>query len=269
MPRWTTRAWMVLVVVAVLAMMTSAAYAVTAPCTPNHAPDWWYDPLPGSTNMRMCWYTWDESNWSPPLGMTPDCQSWDFQPHPKWEPWEWSHLATNLYDPNIVQGGVEFGEGIRIVAGKMNQEINLSLANRQLHPYKLWYLELEFGDITPEDWERLKSGDMTVESLTFAKVDDSGADYLLPPEAWSYEEEPQWNDETRTWCVTYRIEPQPDYEKIVWRFDTDHDDPFDADFHITKVCAGTTCTPEPVSAALLLLGLPLGVLARRRRTKED
>ena len=50
--------------------------------------------------------------------------------------------------------------------------MDLQLANRQLHPYKLWYVELEF-DIQAADWTELTEGqNRWLVTLNSEKIDE-------------------------------------------------------------------------------------------------
>ena len=247
---------------------------------PLNPPSWWSDDK--GSDMRMGWWNWGtfviDTTKDPnvPRGAAPDEEYWDFTPvnpvNPPYK-WMWSDIGVN--SDYIISG--QDVNGIWIPSGA-HYELDLRLANRQLHPYKLWYIEMEFADISEEpytvtpggddppppyttnDWARLKSTGFHVESTTFRdknNVEMVGASEIVGQ---------GWDDTNHSWWVEYKITPQPAWEKIVWAFDTDGTTPpFHQDFHVTRMWTGTKCTPEPVTVVLLALGLPLGILARRRK----
>jgi hypothetical protein len=74
-------------------------------------------------------------------------------------------------------------------------------------------------------------------------------------------------DWANVWYAEYYFEPQPDMEHILWDFDTRGFEP-GSTMYMSKMFIGTTCSPEPVTMVLLALGLPVGLLARRRRKAD-
>ena len=264
MARGNRRVWMLLMAVAMLGLVANAGYAAIS----SNAPDWWANPDPGSTNLRAGWYEWDEA-WVDGRGMTPDELAIDFDVHPSFPIWDWSHRAMNpdnivAYDPT----GQNPYYGIRIGPDESDWEIDIILGNRQLHPYKLWYVEFTLDEEVAGQIQRLQDEGRFTTTL-FAKKDINegvGAPSWVQVPVETLRE--GWDE--NTWYAEYRIEPQPDMEKITWTFNTDQGQfPLTGNLWMNEMYTGTMCTPEPFSAALLLLGLPLGVLARRRREKED
>jgi len=233
---------------------------------PTYAPDWWDNPLPNSTNLRACWYEWDET-WIDGRGRPPDAWSIDFDVHPSWNEWEWTHEALN--SDNVT------ADGILIPSATKDWEVDLVLGNRNLHPYKLWYIE--FG-ITEVDTDGnygnsinklfdLNRWSITRESYT----DIGGGELVAVPVVEEVAPQTYWSESEgmMVWYATYRIEPQPDMEKVTWHFFTNGTEQtppiITEDLHMRYLNTGTMCTPEPVTVVLLALGLPLGILARRRK----
>lgn len=272
--------------VAVLSVVLVAAIGPAwANGFPTYAPGWWSNPEGGSSNLRACWYDWDGSwivdnrgTFDPAdditRGMEPDDFDIDFTVHPSWYEWEWTHEGK-------VRSNVHEGLGIRIPKATGDWEIDMVLGNRQLHPYKLWYIE--FG-ITEVDTDGIP-GNSIQELFDLNKWNITLEAYNKPVGAPQYEvdvveeEAPQtvWtpdnpdtpdvDESMMVWYATYRIEPQPDMDKVTWHFFTNGDPStsIKEDLYMRYMNTGTTCTPEPVTVALLALGLPLGLLARRRK----
>lgn len=240
----------------------------------GNAPDWWANPLPGSSNMRACWYEWDELwvNGDYPRGMSPDDWYIDFDVHPAYTGWEWDWSEGGEVQNSVVakpedpQQGDNWG--IKIPAGLPRYEMDMSLGNRQLHPYKLWYVEIELQEEVEGDIARLKS-ENRFHPYTYAGKDLNDGitpyDWVeIPTDMGTFEILREgWDG--NIWYAEYKITPQPDFEKILFEINTDSGDPLDGDLWMSRLCTGTMCTPEPVTVVLLALGLPLGILARRRK----
>jgi hypothetical protein len=148
---------------------------------------------------------------------------------------------------------------------------DLTLGNRQLYPWKLWYTEIHLAphpDYVVEfeyNLNELRAGGLTVDWYGGKQVGEREWITLgEPPEAqvvrsgWG---EGKWSN---VWYAEYYFEPQPDFENITWTFNTDRFVP-GSSIYVSKLYTGTACSPEPVTVALLALGLPVGLLARRRR----
>lgn len=259
------RVWIAALVPLLLLLLAGAAMAIPdwGGNNPLNPPEWWSED--DGYDMRMGWWTW--AGFIDYRGTPPTGEYWDFTPSTMVQPLPWYWTSIGQDDYFLSEAGILLPTYDATGADPARDgayELDLELSNSQLAPYKLWFTELEFGDITPADWTRLKDGRFSVESVWFKKHID-GENVELPDTAWEIVDQ-GWDDENHSWWIQYRIEPQPDWEKIVWWIDTDGTaDRMQNDFHVTRAWTGTKCTPEPVTVVLLALGLPLGILARRRK----
>ena len=259
---YARRTWMTLALVSLLAVVAGGTGWANG--FPTYAPDWWDNPEPNSTNLRACWYEWDEL-WIDGRGMTPDDFSMDFTHHPSWNQWEWTHEA--LDSDNVS------ADGILIPRATSDWEVDLVLGNRNLREHKLWYVEFGITEVDEDqDYGNSisKLFDLNRWSITTESYMDLGGGNLLTvPVVEEVAPEIRWSDDgtMMVWNATYRMEPQPDMEKVTWHFFTNGAVPpsINEDLHMRYLNTGTMCTPEPVTVVLLALGLPLGILARRRK----
>jgi hypothetical protein len=228
--------------------------------------------------MRAGWWEWNEE-WIAGRGISPDDWYSDFEVHdgtgapPPYEgdPWAWSGWA--LTESNVVGG-----QGIWLPWRSAEIPVfDLTLGNRQLYPWKLWYVELRFVPHPryKEEFEyniaQLQDGGMTVEWYGKKEVGEPGAREWITlgeaPDTVAQEVRSGWErtkDNVPIWYAEYYFEPQVDFENIIWTFDTTRFVP-ESSLYVRRVYGGTTCSPEPVTMALLALGLPMGLLACRRR----
>jgi hypothetical protein len=247
--------------VATAVLLILAAGASWAYTLKGDVPTWWSSPKSGSTNLRAEWTSWS-NGWIDEFGAVPDAWDIDFEPlGPLPDPtkpdqsWEWGGIAG-------LPERVVANNGIWIKGGKTDQDFYLALGNRNLREYKEWYVEFELDRVpTPlANWDPKRfefdaqggydGGTSLVDFQTLGSgwkqlTDDSGKDYLV-------------------WWGRFYISPQTDLDKFEWQFTTNSLTPIDG-FYVRRVTTGTNCTPEPVSMVLLALGLPLGLLARKRR----
>jgi hypothetical protein len=261
MSRSQRRALLALVVLVVLALCASVATASNGVHDPVNAPEWWYHPEWEPTYLRAGWWNWDR--WDEDQGAIPDRWDINFKVHPTYsaKPWEWSHKAR--------EGGGEYvtpGQGITILPGYSDWEIDMIMGNRQLHPWKKWYVEFTLTADNPEDLTKWIAGG-GFQTEWFGMKHEGGVWKELGVDIGTAEViQTGWVE--NTWYGEYYFAPQPDMEKINWTFITITDPPMEGNLYMSEMHFGTTCSPEPVTMVLLALGLPVGLLARRRR-KED
>ena len=262
MHRETRRMWLTLAVLAGLALTASAASAAPWWMFSSNIPDWFQTNEDTSSDIRAVWYSWN-TTWETGRGMAPDFWTQDFELHPLVQntPWMWSGVGL---DPERVVAG----EGIEIPWDSGTPVLlDLALGNRQLHASKNWYIELGFyvdgepANPFAAEPERVQSGVLAVKDDGGTWRELAGDEISLIRSGWGT------GDEFNVWYAEYYFEPQPDAEGIMWSFNT-LGLTGEGDLRVGKVWTGTTCTPEPVTVVLLALGLPLGLLVRRRR-KED
>lgn len=261
MNRGTRRVWLTLAVLAGLALTASAASAQWWMFSSN-IPDWFQYNEDTSSDIRAVWFSWN-TTWVDGRGMGPDFWTQDFEMHPDYQdaPWAWSGVGLD-------RERVVAGEGIEIPWDSAQPVmLDLTLGNRQLHAWKKWYIELGFYT-NGEPANPFAAEPERVHVEFYANKDDGGEWRELNADEVSVIKS-GWGtgDEFNVWYAEYYFEPQPDMENIAWSFNTLGLTGPD-ELRVGKVWTGTTCTPEPVTVVLLALGLPLGLLARRRR-KED
>ena len=275
MHRGERRIWLVLMALAVLVLAGSGVEAQIS----SYRPDWWSGGWVGQTNLRAGWWNWDKA-WIPDRGMTPDGWFLDFEVSPgsgipgdpyyeHGYPWAWSHWA--MIESNVHAGaGIELpwhSETNNFVTNNLDglgvlPVIDLTLGNRPLHPWKLWYTEFHLAP--GNDPESQEAFDDNLLALK-----EPGMPWWMAWQADSLGIEVTragWGEgaESNVWYAEFYFEPQPYWEQIGWTFDTSRFVP-ETSMYMSKVYSGTTCSPEPVTVALLALGLPAGLLIRRRR----
>jgi hypothetical protein len=237
--------------------------------SPNLVPDWFQTNTAESSDLRAAWCLWNHpSGWVTGQGRHWDAWQQDFAMHPDFQdkPWTWrGHAATEANVPATKGIHIPWDSGQPIW-------LDLELGNAQLHAWKKWYVEIGLytRDAETGGWSPYAFPPERLEVTYYAMKDDGGWRELVGDEASVIRT--GWGDpgagEDHLWYAEYYFEPQPDMESIAWEFDTLGLTGEGEDLFIRSVWVGTTCTPEPVTVVLLALGLPMGLLARRRR-KED
>jgi hypothetical protein len=282
MNRGERRVVLALVILAGLVMCASTASAGILDGWPGmnpNTPDWWFHPEQEPSYLRAGWWNWN-TDWIPGQGRAPNGWETNFEMHPDYRemPWQWSH--EGLLEDQVIPGS-----GIRIPwleDQPWTWEVDLDTGNAQLYPWKKWYVEVRFRDAdqlrNDPNYEHnlavLREGGMQVDWYARKEVPDptTGEPIWITmgegdpgvTEIQSGWGEGYWYD---VWYGEYYFEPQPDMEHIHWVFDTTDFIP-GSELYMQRVMVGTTCSPEPVTMALLALGLPVGLLARRRRKAE-
>lgn len=237
----------------------------------DNAPDWWLDEDVDDYHMRQNWDTFtntsDADVWVDDYGEEPDGYYWDFLP--TGDEWQWSGEA-------LAQGNVT-SDGIRVPGNPDNWTFDLTLGNYHYAPFKRFYFEYELTGYSDDIDYFINGGGSVTSDLSAAYYDESGTQQsadvvLLNPgaEHWIVPD-PSGTDDwiTATWWGEYEIIPQPDWETIEWVLNDPSglDDPSIQATYVSRVTAGSNCTPELPPSLLLGLGaISIAVLLRRRKS---
>lgn len=253
MPRYLGRMGLAVVILVVMTAGMASAYDYTIL---GEKPDWWDDP---ALFVKAEWKSWDvfiddfgpapdvfETNFHP-FGPLPD-------PNKPDERWRWSTQA-------LIADNVEPGLGMLVKGHEDEWDFNLLIGNRNLVPIKQWYLEFELDRVPSPEWDEARFN-----ADIIGRYVGDPADHLFNVLASDWKELVDGaGNPYLVWWGLFELAPQPDLDKFNWKWNTNHTTLGVDDFRVRRVTTGTNCTPEPVSLALLALGLPLGLWARRRR----
>lgn len=262
MSRHIGRIWLTVAILVAITAGIASAYDYTIK---GSKPDWWDDTSGCVTWTKAEWTTWSE--WVTGFGAAPDSFEADFGsstplgplPYPGNlnERWQWAGNAR--YQENVDEDGI-------LVNGHDDEwDFGLVLGNKNLAPTKLWYLEFELDGVPSGNWDPDR---FSYEAI--GRYADSVKDFpfTVLDSGWKTLTDDTSGNDYLVWWGTFKLEPQSDLDKFLWKWNTNTVGEGVDDFYIRRVTTGTCCTPEPVSMALLALGLPAGLLVRRRTSRK-
>lgn len=264
--------------VALMALLVALTASMASAFTfEGQKPLWWDNPN-NSLWLKAEWNA--DPGWNAPgvAGPAPNSIEWGAGMDPLLfpstnAPWEWyNHGVADVSSQGL------------LVKGKQSEwDIALGLGNHQrLTETKNWYLELALDGVplvtdaggSTRPWDPVSNAadaDRFTYTATGWLSDDSKAGIsLVNGGTWKKIAATTSTPEHLVWYAEWQITPQPEWEKLEIRWNTNHSAPWiENDFRIARVTTGTKCTPEPASGALLLLGtLGVGAFRRRRRAAK-